>query len=87
MAIRKLTRCLALEPVADESLGLVRVVGVVAPRHLGDVGLGGRLVIDDRRRSRSSRPSDSRRAWSPIGDRDARVTLAGSTASAARPRC
>src|SRR6476659_3476901 len=35
---------LTLEPVADQPLGLVGIVRVVAAGHLGDVGLGRRLV-------------------------------------------
>src|SRR5688500_1774266 len=38
---------LLLELVVDEPLGLGRVVRVVAARHLRDIGLGGRLVIDE----------------------------------------
>ena len=44
---------LALEAVADQALGLVGLVGVVAAGHRGDVGLRGRLVRDRLGRSRS----------------------------------
>src|SRR5262245_66027058 len=43
---------LALEPVADQLLGLVWLVGVIAAGHRGDVGLGGRLIGDRQGRDR-----------------------------------
>ena len=39
---------LPLELAVDDALGLLGVVGVVAPGHARDVRLGRRLVLDDR---------------------------------------
>ena len=59
-ADRKLIRGLPLEAFADQAFGLLGLVGVIAPAHRGDVGLGRWLVIDDAHAAGECRPSDTR---------------------------
>ena len=77
---------LSLEPLADELLGLVRLIRVVSARHRRDVGLGGRLVRD-----RLGDPGQPDPAIPIVGVGDATATSAGHgggwPAIAARPCC
>ena len=50
---------LALEALADDPFTLLWVVGVVAPRHLGDVRLGRRLVADGFGRAPEADPAQT----------------------------